>query len=80
MEGYNGSLLESHCDPGLVPMKVHLLLDLCDDLEKFYSIQFLDAVPYENLYVYFKRAYSRTSMRRAIRKGETGSAMKTNVY
>lgn len=46
-------------------MRFHLLHHLCEDLEKFCSIQILDVVLYEYFTVVRKRAYRCNSMRSA---------------
>lgn len=39
------SLFEDHCDRELFTIKFHFFDHLCDDLENYRSIQFIDATP-----------------------------------
>lgn len=68
-------LLEKHFECEFFTMKFHLPHQLCDDLDRFRSIQFLDAAHYEHLTVLLKRSYGIFSMPTANRMRGTASVM-----
>lgn len=45
---------------GLFSLKFHLLDHLCDDLEMFKIVAFLDASPFESYNILIKKSYRRT--------------------
>lgn len=60
-------------------MKLHLIDHQCDDPEKFFGTQILDAALYEHFNVALRRVYRRSSMRGAKRIREKVSALKSII-
>lgn len=56
-------LFKDHCDHGLFTLKFHLLSHLVNDLERFSSLDFLSASPYEQFNRLIKQSYWNTSRR-----------------
>lgn len=72
-------LFKVHCELGLFTMKLRLLDHLCEDLEKFRSIQLLDTASYEQFNAVLKSVYCRTSIKRVTRTREKTSELKQIV-
>lgn len=69
----------SHCPSGLYTLKYHLLDHLVEDLERFGSISFMDAGPFEHFNVVIKQSYRMTSRRLTTRMDETVQRMGSAV-
>lgn len=72
-------LVQSQGKFGLFTMNFNLLDHQCKALEKFWSVKLLTAAPFVHFDCVLKRAYRRTSMKRATRLQETPSALKSFV-
>lgn len=72
-------LFENHCESGLYTMKFHLLDPICGSLERFCSIQFLDAALHEHFNIVLETLYRTTFMMRETVVQEMASALKATV-
>lgn len=61
----------SQCVSSLYTLKFHLLNHFLDDLERFESLSFTDAAPFEHFEVLLKQSYRMTSPRMSTRLEDT---------
>lgn len=83
IQNLNASLkdtYDSYCETGLYTLKVHILHQVVENLDRFGCLELLSSSAYKNFNVHNERAYCPTFQRHTYALEEVPSAVEVNTY